>query len=371
MTWMFNRCRRRGGITKALNGVLLALLIAVAPAAFAQTSVTDLTLPAIAVRQPGQNFIDGLALAGKRIVITGLHGLIAYSDDDGQTWHQAKVPVNVLLTAVAFANARDGWAVGHMGVILHTTDGGKTWQTQIDGRGVDALEAAAAQTANPALPTAALALRRAEVFENMGPDRPFLAVLAQSPQQAIVVGAYRMALRTTDGGKTWEDISLNILDPLSHNLYGITEIGHSIFIGAETGLTFCSTDDGLSFPQLTPTGDATLFGIVPTADGSVFAYGVAGAAYLSHDQGKTWQNINVGTNSDITAGLLLKSGVMVLASQTGNLFVSYDNGQSFHLFPQTIPMLLTNLVQLANGNVVVAGSRGIKIFPESDFQKPQ
>ena len=370
MKRMFKGRRPKAGIAVALRGALLTLSVAVAPAAFAQTSITDLTLPAIAVRTPSQNFVDGLAIAGNRIVITGQHGLIAYSDDEGKTWHQARVPVDVLLTAVAFANAKDGWAVGHMGVVLHTIDGGETWQKQIDGRQVDDLEVAAAQTADPALPTAALAARRAEVFENMGPDRPFLAVLAQTPQQAIVVGAYRMALRTTDGGKTWDDISLNILDPLSHNLYGITQIGNSIFIGAETGVAFSSTDDGCNFPQLTPTGDATLFGVVPTADGSVFAYGVAGAAYLSHDQGKTWQTINVGTNSDITAGLLLKSGVIVLASETGNLFVSYDNGQSFQQFSQTIPMLLTNLAQMADGNVVVTGSSGVKILPESDFKKP-
>ena len=371
MTRIFNGRRRQTGISKAFRGALLTLSIAVAPAARAQTSVTDLTLPAIAVRTPGRDFVDGLAMAGNRIVIAGQHGLIAYSDDDGQTWHQAKVPVDVLLTAVAFANAKDGWAVGHMGVILHTADGGETWQTQIDGRQVDDLEVAAAQVADPALPTAALASRRAEVFKNMGPDRPFLAVLAQSPQQAIVVGSYRMAMRTVDGGKTWEDISLNVLDPLSHNLYGITEIGHSIFIGAETGIVFCSTDDGRSFPQLTLTGNATLFGVLPTADGSVFAYGVAGTAYLSHDQGKTWESINVGTNSDITAALLLKSGVIVLASETGSLFDSYNNGQSFQLFPQSIPMLLTNLVQMSNGDVVVTGSSGVRVLPESDFKKPQ
>ena len=43
----------------------------------------------------------------------------------------AKVPVDATLTAVSFTDdARQGWAVGHLGVILHSTDGGETWSVQ-------------------------------------------------------------------------------------------------------------------------------------------------------------------------------------------------------------------------------------------------
>ncbi|WP_284256673.1 WD40/YVTN/BNR-like repeat-containing protein [Acidocella aquatica] len=346
----------------------------IAPMAWAQTNIMDLTLPAIHVSAPAHDFLDGVAMAGDRIVVVGEHGLIAYSDDDGRTWRQAAVPVSVLLTDVAFANAQDGWAVGHMGVILHTSDGGMTWQKQIDGRNVDALSLAAAQAAqaaNSALPTVELAVRRAELFQSIGPDRPFLAVLAQSPQQAIVVGAYRMAIRTNDGGKNWSDISLDVLDRLSHNLYDISSVASGIYVSAETGIVFYSTDGGATFPQVTAPTDATLFGIAPTADGSVFAYGVAGAAYLSHDHGATWQSINVGTTSNITSGLLLKSGALVLVSETGGVYISNDNGLTFRSLPEVMPMLLTALAQMPNGDVVVTGSSGVKILSKSDFTKTQ
>ena len=48
---------------------------------------------------------------GERIVAVGARGLIAYSDDDAQTWQQASVPVSLTLTSVFFANPTIG--LGH------------------------------------------------------------------------------------------------------------------------------------------------------------------------------------------------------------------------------------------------------------------
>ena len=58
-------------------------------------------------------------------VAVGERGHILLSGD-GQTWTQAKVPTRATLTAVA---AADGvlWAAGHDGVIVQSTDGGRTW----------------------------------------------------------------------------------------------------------------------------------------------------------------------------------------------------------------------------------------------------
>src|SRR6266446_13005 len=54
----------------------------------------------------------GIAVAGERLVAVGERGVIIWSDDAGTTWSQAQVPVSVTLTAVAFADARQGWVVG-------------------------------------------------------------------------------------------------------------------------------------------------------------------------------------------------------------------------------------------------------------------
>ena len=340
----------------------------------AQTDQTDLQQPAIAVKAPARTFLNAVALAGSRLVAVGEHGVIIYSDNQGIDWHQASVPVDVLLNAVSFANAEVGWAVGHFGVVLYTADGGKTWQKQLDGNQVNQMALHAAQTAtaqNSSLITAPLALHRASLFLQTGPDKPFLAVDALSPTQAIVVGAYRMADRTTDAGKTWQDTSLNIEDRLSHNLYGIATIGKDIYIAAETGPVFRSTDGGASFSAVTAPSATTLFGVLGTQDGGVLVYGVAGAAFLSHDSGKTWQTVSISTTTNISAGLLLKSGAVLLASESGILYISRDNGQTFVQLPGPVPMALTGLAQMPDGNVVAVGFSGVDILPPADFARAQ
>ena len=55
---------------------------------------------------------------GRRLVAVGERGLAIHSDDDGQSWAQAEVPVGCTLTALRFADERRGWATGNLGVVL-------------------------------------------------------------------------------------------------------------------------------------------------------------------------------------------------------------------------------------------------------------
>lgn len=104
-----------------LAGVALALVISCSLRA-AETEV-----PAIALGSAEHAPLVAAAQARQRLVAVGDHGVIVLSDD-GATWRQAhSVPVDGLLTALSFVDERQGWAVGHGGVVLHTEDGGETW----------------------------------------------------------------------------------------------------------------------------------------------------------------------------------------------------------------------------------------------------
>src|SRR5471032_3129385 len=115
--------------------LILASLYAVLAAhpGFAQSaSAPAATLLAIRAAHvwddPAHSLLLDATYAGSRIVTVGEHGIVLLSDDDGATYRQASaVPASATLTAVHFANARDGWAVGHWGEILATTDGGEHW----------------------------------------------------------------------------------------------------------------------------------------------------------------------------------------------------------------------------------------------------
>ena len=306
--------------------------------------------------------------AGNRLVAGGAHGVIIYSDDNGAHWTQAHVPVSVTITDIAFATPQDGWAVGAYGVVLHTTDGGKSWVRQITGIEVNKLMLANAQkvaAAAPGQPSSQLAVRRANIFMAAGPDKPFLSIDAQSPQKVTVFGAYRMCVSSDDAGKNWQDCSLAVPDPISHNLYGATVDGGTVYIAAEVGHMFTMNQADGSFTALTSPGTTTLFGTVLAKDGALVAYGVAGAAYLSTDGGQTWTTLNMPTQSDITGGLRLTSGAIVLITEAGGLLVSTDNGQSFAPLGQNMGEALCAAVQAANGDLVLAGLSGIRVVPKT------
>src|SRR5262249_1628877 len=109
-------------------GVALALGGAAVAAEPGWRDVLD--TPAIQSARASRTLFNGLARAGDRIVAAGQRGQILYSDDSGQSWKQAAVPLAADLVAVAFPTAKQGWAVGHGGVILHSADGGATWTRQ-------------------------------------------------------------------------------------------------------------------------------------------------------------------------------------------------------------------------------------------------
>ncbi len=72
--------------------------------------------------------------------IVGEAGTIISTTDGGVTWNDQTSGVEKTLFGVFFADAQRGWAVGIDGIILRTTDGGQMWQVQQGDTQVGALE---------------------------------------------------------------------------------------------------------------------------------------------------------------------------------------------------------------------------------------
>ena len=64
----------------------------------------------------------------KQGIITGREGAILRTDDGGKTWIKATSGTKHHLISVAYADPQNIWAVGDFGTIIHSPDGGKTWR---------------------------------------------------------------------------------------------------------------------------------------------------------------------------------------------------------------------------------------------------
>jgi photosystem II stability/assembly factor-like uncharacterized protein len=72
--------------------------------------------------------------AGKHYWVVGRPGsVVLHSGDDGAHWEVQHTGQPLPLDAVYFADEQHGWAVGELGSVLATTDGGKSWQVQRRG----------------------------------------------------------------------------------------------------------------------------------------------------------------------------------------------------------------------------------------------
>ena len=134
-----------------------------------------------------------------------------------------------MLTGVHFPTPDLGWAVGHDGLILHSADGGQTWQKQLDGHQLNEQIIAVAEltveqvrselellhsdeTADEyAIEDAEFMLEEAEFMleganddVDAGPVRPLLDVWFRNELEGFAVGSYGMLLHTDDGGQDWK-----------------------------------------------------------------------------------------------------------------------------------------------------------------------
>lgn len=292
----------------------------------AATPYPALERPALQVRAPERQVLQAAAQAGRRLVAVGERGLIVLSDDQGSQWRQARqVPVSVSLTALSFIDAQRGWAVGHGGVILHTTDGGETWTKQADGLALAqvALTQAERQAAQrPDDAAAQRALADARRLLDDGADKPLLDVRFTDAQRGWVVGAYNLFFETTDGGATWRSVSERLDNPRALHLNALAVRGQTVFVAGEQGVLFRSVDGAQRFEALASPYKGSWFSVALGEDGAVTVGGLRGNAFRSADGGSTWRAIDGLPPVSIVAASAAGQGGVLLANQAGQLFLS-------------------------------------------------
>lgn len=326
-----------------------------APTATAALATTAARLrPAVMARGAAQSVLLGAATAGKRIVAVGERGIILLSDDAGNSWRQAAVPVSVTLTAVRFADASNGVAVGHAGVILVSGDGGASWQSVMDGQRIAALALAAARAGSDAA-----AVRDAERLVADGADKPLLDVCLLGGGRMLAVGAYGLAFASADGGRTWSSWMERIDNPKGLHLNTVRRRGDTLLIGGERGLALLSTDGGRTFKRLPVPYQGSFFSAELTADGALVLAGLRGNVWRSADAGANWRQLASPMPVTITASAARADGALLFANQAGVLLTARQDA----LVPLAGAPLapLNGVLALDDGKLLALSARGVEV----------
>ncbi len=280
--------------------------------------------PAEVLPLADQSLMLSVTKAGTSLVMVGERGHILKSKDDGTTWRQiADVPVNVTLTkVVAFNNHL--WAVGHDATIIHSADGGESWELQ---------------------------------FYDADREVPFLSAYFFSEDAGFVIGAYGSVLSTTDGGATWDDGLIH--DELDYHLNDITRgaDGH-FYIAGEAGYAFKSTDDGSTWQEIELPYMGSMFGVITVAD-EVVLFGLRGNILVSSDQGETWREIYTDVENNLFGASLMGDDKVLIVGANGARLV-YHNQAVEKLTGADTGDDYADVLVMANRAVLV-GETGVKV----------
>lgn len=318
-----------------------------------------------AVQQSGfrtlsQQPLMATAHAGHRIVAVGLRGLVIFSDDDGKSWRQARVPVQTDLVAVQFVTPTQGWASGHDAVILHTEDAGATWIKQFDNRLAAVVLPAYYQKKVGSGDTSMTPyLKQIELNTQGDTSLPFLSIYFRDLQHGFAVGSFGMIVATLDGGKHWLPWLDHIDNKSFLNLNAIRKIGNDLIIVGEQGGVYRYDMQADSFIAVSVPYRGSFFDIVGGRN-FLLAFGLRGTAYRSEDSGVSWRQVDTSVTDSLVAGALLgNGGTIVLVTSSGGLIVSADEGLTFRPRKALHPMLFTTVSALGTDRVVLAGLQGI------------
>jgi photosystem II stability/assembly factor-like uncharacterized protein len=305
--------------------------------------------------------VNGLAQAGDRLVAVGQRGHVLLSDDQGQSWRQASVPASSDLVAVSFATPQQGWAVGHDGIVLRSTDAGATWTRVLDGRSAGALmldhyrrEAA---TATDAKQAAAL-VQEAERFAAQGAENPFLDIAFENASTGYLVGAFGLIFRTSDGGASWQPLLHAADNPKALHLYAVRAIGGEVYVAGEQGLLLKLDRASGHFRAIELPYTGTLFGIIGTPR-ALLVHGLRGTLLRSTDAGRSWQMLNTGLQVGLTASHTDAQGRIVVVSQAGHVLLSRDDGATFAPAKIDKPLPAAAVALVGPSALVIGGPRGL------------
>lgn len=291
----------------------------------AESSVLSSYTPSVKAPLVSQSLLlDITHISQNKLVAVGEHGHIITSGD-GTTWSQANVPVQATLTSVFFYNDKLGWAVGHDATILHSQDGGLTWQVQLF---------------EPRL------------------EKPLLNIVFKSPLEGIAIGAYGLFFRTIDGGLTWQnefhsefllpddaeylaELKLEdeeaYLDEASSILPHFNRLvldGRTLYMVGEIGLIAKSNDFGISWQRFDEIYQGSFFDMARTMKGNLLVAGLRGHVYRSLKNGTPWQQRQTNTTALINDIVLTDDDRIFLLANNGTLLESDDDGQSYRLRSQ-------------------------------------
>jgi photosystem II stability/assembly factor-like uncharacterized protein len=279
--------------------------------------------------------------------------------------------------------------VGERGHILTSEDHGVSWQQQqVPTRAtltsvffIDPANGWAAGHDSIILRTSDGGRHWQEIYSDPNDERPILDLWFRDMDHGYAVGAYGLFLTTEDGGEHWEPFDFNpatlIVDGTTEEDpwegeeeedvwvdFHLNQIATSqngrVFIAAEAGNLYRSDDGCRSWLGLPSPYEGSFYGSLPLDQTNVLFFGLRGHLFRSQDAGGAWIEVDSGTQATLNDGIRLRDGRIALAGLAGVLLLSSDEGENFALYSQENRAGIAKILQADDGTLILLGDHGVK-----------
>jgi photosystem II stability/assembly factor-like uncharacterized protein len=244
----------------------------------------------------------------------GIVGTIIHTADGGKSWVRQNSGTKMHLFAVYFPDCKNGWAAGHMETIIHTSDGGKTWEAQELGKSTER--------------------------DFFAVDINYNGLYFHDAQEGWLAGEFGTVYHTTDGGRNWiyyptpelkpeiEEGGWEEPRPTIFDVY-FADRNRGFILGIEG--TMLKTDNGgKEWEKIEVPTKQALYSIAVVGD-RCWAVGSRGAYIMSTDGGDSWISKKgaIHTKGWLCSISFTDEKTGWVTGKAGAVFKTVDGGESW------------------------------------------
>ncbi len=294
----------------------------------------------------------------------GAMGLILTTSDGGNSWKKQKKLTDSSLSEIFFIDENEGWIAGGRirsaetnetmshderggdGIILHTVNGGETWEIQFAKRGTYLFGIFFADRNHGwAVGEGGLLLRTengGKLWSHMpttGTIKWLNGIYFFDEKNGFLVGESETVLKTSDGGLSWEKINAEA-DRKFYDFRSfyrdITFVGDKGWIAGQNGTILASKDRGRTWePQATEFDERVrelmdLREIFFIDENNGYALGGLGTRIMKTDNGgESWSMLKIPNNDQLFSAWFSDTGKGFIAGGRGNILKTSDNAKTW------------------------------------------
>ncbi|MBS0391094.1 MAG: hypothetical protein JSR23_08065 [Proteobacteria bacterium] len=295
---------------------------------------------------------------GMKAWAVGNGGTIVATSDGGRSWKTQISGVLFDLWSVTFAaDGLRGWAVGNFGTILATIDGGHSWEKRISGVSTalgsvafspDGQHGWVVGNGGTIVVTVDGGRTWAEQTSGVQTNLESVAFLSDS-QRGWAVGNRGTIVATVDGGRTWVEQTSGVQIDLESVAF--LSDGQRGWAVGNRGTIVATVDGGRTWVEQTSGVQIDLESVAFLSDGQRgWAVGNRGTIVATVDGGRTWVEQTSGVQIDLESVAFLSDGGRGWAVGAGGIILAAaDGGRSWETRTSGVQTSLKSVVFPSDG----------------------